>query len=329
MEAYQQQRERCVARHFQVCLALKQFDHLFNISSQLYQSFEKVKARFLRAIDYVEETHTHAEFAQEKGDRVKWYAEGGRKSRLAKTEIASIRATLDRLARWEPAGALKNTTSGREKRFIDILAGIGTIINAGQIKKIKKNIRILQAQNILQDQKIDELARFLNLTASRVWLHDKQIYNLQARMVRLEEGLKQMTDVTNFHIYASYQINVAQAAVFRLQLGLGAAEANVDKIFEYLRVMTTQKASPAIIPPKALRDLLRKPNPCLRLPYDPDTEDIWKYYKVIKITPVVIDKLLVILLTIPIIDSTLELNIYRAHNLPAIPPGHKIATKYL
>ena len=51
-------------------------------------------------------------------------------------------------------------------------------------------------------------------------------------MVRLEEGLKQLTDVTNFHIYASHQINVAQAAVFRLQLGLGAAEANVDKILE-------------------------------------------------------------------------------------------------
>ena len=99
--------------------------------------------------------------------------------------------------------------------------------------------------------------------------------------------------------------------------------------------MTTQRASPAVIPPIALRDLLRKvrakmkPNPRLRLPYDPDTEDIWKYYKVIKITPVVIDKLLVILLTIPIIDSTLELNVYHAHNLPAIPPGQKIATKYL
>ena len=50
MEAYKQQRERCIARHFQVCLALKQFDHLFNISSQLYQSFERVKARFLRAV---------------------------------------------------------------------------------------------------------------------------------------------------------------------------------------------------------------------------------------------------------------------------------------
>ena len=39
MEVYRQQRERCIARHFQICLALKQFDHLFNVSSQLYQSF--------------------------------------------------------------------------------------------------------------------------------------------------------------------------------------------------------------------------------------------------------------------------------------------------
>ena len=161
----------------------------------------------------------------------------GRNLRLTKTEIASIRATLDRLARWEPTNALKVTIPGRKKRFLDILAGIGSIVNAVQIKKIKKNIKILQAQNILQDQKIDELARFMNLTASRVRLHDKQIYNLQAHMVRLEEGLKQMTDVTNFHIYASYQINVAQAAVFRLQLGLGTVKANVDKIFEYLQII--------------------------------------------------------------------------------------------
>ena len=180
MEAYRQQRERCVARHFQVCLVLKQFNHLFNISSQLYQSFERVKARFLRAVDYVEETHAHAKLGQEQDDRVKRNAEGGRNSGLTKTEIASIRATLDRLARWEPTGAPENTTPGRKKRLVDVLAGIGSIVNAVQIKKIKKNIRILQAQNILQDQKIDELARFLNLTASRVRLHDKQIYNLQA-----------------------------------------------------------------------------------------------------------------------------------------------------
>ena len=137
----------------------------------------------------------------------------------------------------------------------------------------------------------------MNLTATRVRLHDKQIYNLRVRMLRLEQGLQELTDTTNFHIYATHQINMAQSAVFRLQLGLGTAEANVERILEYLRVMATQKASPAVIPPVALRDLVKRicaklrPNPRLRLPYDPDTVDIWKYYQVMKITPVVIDKL--------------------------------------
>ena len=102
MEAYRQQRERCIARHFQVCLALRQFDHLFNISSQLYQSFKRVKARFLRAVDYVEETHTHAELGQAPGDRVKRSVGGGKNLRITKTEIASFWATLDRLARGNP-----------------------------------------------------------------------------------------------------------------------------------------------------------------------------------------------------------------------------------
>ena len=101
-------------------------------------------------------------------------------------------------------------------------------------------------------------------------------------MMRLEQGLQELTDTTNFHIYATHQINMAQAAVLRLQLGLGTAEANVERIFEYLRVMATQKASPVVIPPVALRDLVKriraklKPNPRLSLPYDPDTAEIWK-----------------------------------------------------
>ena len=164
MEAYRQQRERCIARHFQVCLPLKQFDHLINVISQLYQSCKRVKARFLQAVDYVEETHTQTELGQAQGDQVKWSVGVGRNLRLTKTEIASIQATLDRLAKWEPTSAPKVTTPGRKKQFLDILAGIGSIVNAVQIKKIKKNIKILQAQNILQDQKIDELARFMNLT---------------------------------------------------------------------------------------------------------------------------------------------------------------------
>ena len=98
--------------------------------------------------------------------------------------------------------------------------------------------------------------------------------------------------------------------------------------------MATQKATPTVILPEALRSLLKKvvqqlrPNPWLRLPYDPEGTGIWKYYDNIRVYPVLTDNMLVILLTIPILDTTLELNIYTVHNLPAIPSGHQLAMTY-
>ena len=66
------------------------------------------------------------------------------KPRLTKTEVVFICQTLNRLAKWEPNRSLNITGQSRKKRFLDILAGIGSIVNTIQIKKIKKNIRILQ-----------------------------------------------------------------------------------------------------------------------------------------------------------------------------------------
>ena len=98
--------------------------------------------------------------------------------------------------------------------------------------------------------------------------------------------------------------------------------------------MTNHQATSAVIPPVALRKLLLRiedrmhANPRLQLPYDPRAREIWKYYSVIKVVPIVMDKLLVILLTIPVLDKTLELNIYQGHNLPAIPPGQRVEALY-
>ena len=90
--------------------------------------------------------------------------------------------------------------------------------------------------------------------------------------------------------------------------------------------MTSHRATSAVIPPMALRWLLRKikdktrSNPRLTSPYDPETKDIWGYYGVIKVVPLVVDKVLIVLMTITILDKSLELNVHRVYNLPALPP---------
>ena len=105
---------------------------------------------------------------------------------------------LSELAAWDPI----NNTTQRKKRFIPLFASIGaaigSIVNAGEIKKIKKNIAILQEATILQGQQIMELARYADLTAARVRLHDTQIYRLQYGLLIVEDGIREMIDVSNF-----------------------------------------------------------------------------------------------------------------------------------
>ena len=184
---------------------------------------------------------------------------------------------MEELAAWSPTHNKTNRVKRLVNFFLSAGAAIGALINSGQIKQIKKNIEILQQATILQGQKIDELARYVDLTAKRVRQHDSQIYQLQTTLLIVEDGLRQMIDIANFQIYTSYHVNVAQTIVTRLQMGVLAIEGNIDKLFEYLRIMTSHKATSAVIPPVALRRLLLKiedrmrSNPRLRLPYDPQT----------------------------------------------------------
>ena len=308
----------CRNRHIHACLVQHQFDRLLNMTQYLRQNYYQVKERFLESIDYVEDMTKEGQ-AEGKSLRVK------RSPRKSPKQTTRFR---------EGRPAKREKVHVRQKRLIDLLAGIGVIINSVQIKKVKQSINRLQEQNILQDQKIDELAHYLNLTADRVKLHDKQIYALQVEMIRLHSGLHSLVAATNFHLYTYYLMNMAQLMVLKLLVGMNNLELNIDKISEYLQIMATHKATPTVIPLEALHSLLRKVaqqlrlNLWLRLLYDPEGTGLWKYYDNIRVYPVLTDNMLVIFLTIPILVTTLELNIYRVHNVPAVPPGHQLAATY-
>ena len=132
------------------------------MTQYLCQNYYQVKERFLESIDYVEDVTKEGQ-AERESPRVRRNL-GGSPNQTPHT--------------WEGKPTEKGKVHIRWKRLIDLLAGIGVIINSVQIKKVKQSINRLQEQNILQDQKIDELAGYLNLTADRVKLHNEQIYAL-------------------------------------------------------------------------------------------------------------------------------------------------------
>ena len=48
------ERERCMAHHMQACLVLRQFEYILNVTEYVNENYLRVKEKFLRAVDYVE-----------------------------------------------------------------------------------------------------------------------------------------------------------------------------------------------------------------------------------------------------------------------------------
>ena len=226
-----------MARHMQACLVLRQFEYILNVTEYVNENYLRVKEKFLRAIDYMENINVDKPTTNDPASRHKRDSESPFDIRMTPEETKYLNQLLTELVAWDPT----HNVTQRKKRFIPLFASIGaaigSIVNAGQIKKIKKNIAILQEATILQDQQIMELARYADLTAAHVRLHDTQIYRLQYGLLVVEDGIREMIDVSNFQIYTSYHVTIAQTILFRLQTGSVNIENNIDKIFYLKQVL--------------------------------------------------------------------------------------------
>ena len=133
--------------------------------------------------------------------------------------------------------------------------------------------------------------------------------------------------------YSVAIINDIRIILTKLTLGVISLEQNVNAIYEYLRVLSSRQVNPLIIPTDSLRKVLAqvkedmKRNPRLQLPEDPNF-NIWNYYSVMKITPIVMDDFLLIIFTIPLTDQSLEMDLYKIYNLPALHPKLKVEFMY-
>ena len=338
-----------------------QYFQITNATMHLQNTFRTLKSKFLEMIDYWDETLQSVTVGEEENaNRKKRHSTGSSTPLKAKNQIAHEMDVLTDVVEWvekrkwspqQPQdlwvtseklemGQIKSHDDegvhlySRGKRNPLVWAGLGWGIysNKRQIDKIEDNIQKLQNQNLLQEKQIDELARYMDLTMEWVRQHDQKLYELEVELVQLRSSLINLSYDFNYSVTINYLLRNTQTGVHRLMIGLLAAQYNVDRILEYLRAMATHQCSPVLISPPALRTLLRKvkdritPNPRLKLPYHIN-QDIWKFYDVLKVTPVVLDRLLVILLTIPLTDQSLEMNLYRVHNLPLMAPDlHMTAT---
>ena len=100
-----------------------------------------------------------------------------------------------------------------------------------------------------------------------------------------------------------------------------------------MRALASQELNPMFIPSGILKGILHKimedikTNARLRLCEAPET-NIWSYYGTVKLTPIVLQDYLMLILTVPLVDQSLQMNLYKVYNLPMLHSTLNVHARY-
>ena len=163
--------------------------------------------------------------------------------------------------------------------------------------------------------------------------HGEMLYEMDTKMFIMNKTIQDLMWSIDFLQYESDVLHYFQARILRVHSSLYALRGDVDLLFEYMRTFASQELNPMIIPPDILKKILHKimedikSNARLRLCEDPAT-NIWSYYGTVKLTPIVPQDYLMLILTIPLVDQSLWMNLYKVHNLPMLHPTLNVHAQY-
>ena len=133
--------------------------------------------------------------------------------------------------------------------------------------------------------------------------------------------------------YKSNILHYFQTRIYRVHTSLYAFLGDTESLFKYMRVLASQELNPLIIPMDILKIILHKiekdikSHARLKLCEDPET-NIWSYYGTIKLTLIVLDDYLMLILTVPLVDQSLHMDLYKVHNLPMLHPTLHVHAQY-
>ena len=156
--------------------------------------FDVIFRKFLNAIDHIDyyPTMQHAPISNRSKCSV-YFSEMGFYPTYDRTLNPTEEMFLDKLLiTLENMNSTLVDKFKRMKRYsiLTWVLGWGIFSNSRSINKIKKNLRILQDQNLLQDKQIKALAGHLNLTMAHVNQHENMLYELDNKLMVLNKTLQ-------------------------------------------------------------------------------------------------------------------------------------------
>lgn len=239
-------------------------------------------------------------------------------------QIKLLDEILSKLEQTDPElHRIISSTPHREKRsaLFSLIFGIGIYKNRKAIKQLRKEISHIKRGLLLHDRQIQELHRFVNIMSTHISVLDQAVMTLDLRTLIHSKNIHDITMYLE-KIFALLDFTKTVEHNFRtLRDAIQKEQYNHEGLYELLRLMSFKRLNTVAVPPHLFKKMLSqlkedlRTNLRLKLPYDPE-EDIWFYYEVAKVTPLLLDEMLLIMIDIPLVDTTLTMEVFQIYNLP-------------
>ena len=150
---------------------------------------------------------------------------------------------------------------------------------------------------------------------AQVSRHEEMLFELDMKMHIMNHILCVIMRSLSEIRYENDLFNYVQLQINCMHNAMHALKDDIDTFYEYLCLLATQRLTPVTITPNILCIMLHhiqeeiRSNAHLQLAKDPDT-NVWVFYNIIKVTPVVMEDTLMLILTIPLIDQSLQMNLH-------------------
>ena len=160
--------------------------------------------------------------------------------------------------------------------------------------------------------------------------HSEMLYEMDAKMLIMNKTLQQIMWTLDAMQYESNLLHYFQNKIYRVYTSLYALQGDTESLFRIYESLGFPRIESNDYPPDILKNILHnietdiKSHARLKLCEDPET-NIWSYYRMIKLTPIVLEDYLMLILTVPLVDQSLHMNLYKVHNLPMLHPDFACA----
>ena len=117
---------------------------------------------------------------------------------------------------------------------------------------------------MLWDKQIKALANHLNLTMAHVSRHETMLYELDSKLMILNKTLQSMIVQLSYFRYENNLVDNMQMHISHLYTAIYALKEDIDALYEYMRVLSTQQLNPLMKQPHGHMSTKWAPPPITR-----------------------------------------------------------------